>query len=48
MTLLRLVYSRRAGKEPVTQHPSEDKDVVDSSDSGGGDVERSGDRKSVV
>ena len=42
MMLLRLVYSRRAGKEPVTQHPSEDKDVVDSSDSGGGDGEGSG------
>ena len=36
------VCSRRAGKEPVTQHPSEDNDVVDSSDSGGGDGEGSG------
>nr|POE62461.1 hypothetical protein CFP56_26392 [Quercus suber] len=36
------VYSRRAGKEPVTQHPSEDKDVVDNSNSGGGDDEGSG------
>ncbi|KAK9992409.1 hypothetical protein SO802_027394 [Lithocarpus litseifolius] len=35
------VYSRRAGKEPVTQHPFEDKDVVDSNDSGGGDGEGS-------
>nr|POE78249.1 hypothetical protein CFP56_62644 [Quercus suber] len=36
------VYSRRAGKELVTQHPSEDKDVVDSSDSEGGVGEGSG------
>ncbi|KAK9997189.1 hypothetical protein SO802_021875 [Lithocarpus litseifolius] len=36
------VYFRRAGKEPVTQHPFEDQDVVDSSDSGGGDGEGSG------
>ena len=36
------VYSRRAGKEPMTQHPSEDKDVVDSNDNGGGDGEGSG------
>nr|POE81209.1 hypothetical protein CFP56_76747 [Quercus suber] len=35
-------YSRRASKEPVTQHPFEDKDVVDSSDSRGGDGEGSG------
>ena len=47
MRLLRLmlaaeVYSRRAGKELVTQHPSEDKDVVDNSDNGGGDGEGSG------
>ena len=35
------VYSRSAGKEPMTQHPSEDKDVVDGSDSGGGDGEGS-------
>ena len=31
------MYSRRAGKENMTQHPSEDKAVADSSDSGGGD-----------
>ena len=36
------VYSRRAGKEPMTQHPSENKDVTDSNDSGGGDGEGSG------
>ena len=36
------MYSRRAGKEPVTQHLSKDKDVVDSSNSGGGNGERSG------
>ena len=36
------VYSRRAGKEPMTQHPFEDKDVVDGSDSRGGDGEGSG------
>jgi len=36
------IYSRRVGKEPMNQHPSEDKDVVDSSDSGGGDGEGSG------
>ena len=36
------MYSRRAGKETVTQYPSEDKDVVDSSDSEGGDGEGSG------
>nr|POE87673.1 hypothetical protein CFP56_51758 [Quercus suber] len=36
------VYSMRASKEPVTQHPYEDKDVVDSSNSGGGDSEGSG------
>ena len=36
------VYSRRASKEPMTQHPFEDKDVIDSSDSGGGDGEGSG------
>ena len=31
------VYSRRVSKVPMTQHPSEDKDVVDSNDSGRGD-----------
>ena len=36
------VYYRRVGKEPMTQHPSKDKDVVDGSDSGGGDGEGSG------
>ena len=36
------VYSRRHGKEPMTQHPSEDKDVTDSSDSGEGDSEGNG------
>ena len=36
------MYSRRAGKEPVIQYPSEDKDVVDSSDSEGGDGEGNG------
>ena len=36
------VYSRRASKEPMTQHPSKDNDVVDSNDSGGGDGEGSG------
>ena len=36
------MYSRRAGKEPVTQHLSKDKDVVDSSNSGGGNGEGSG------
>ena len=36
------MYSRRHGKEPMTQHPSENKDVTDSSDSGRGDGEGSG------
>ena len=36
------VYSRRVGKEPMTQHPSEDKDGVDSSNSEGGHDEGSG------
>ncbi|XP_023889788.1 uncharacterized protein LOC112001856 [Quercus suber] len=36
------VYYRRAGKEPVTQHLSDDNDVVDSSDSGRGDGKGSG------
>ena len=36
------VYSRRAGKESMTQHPSKDKDVTDSSDSEKGDGEGSG------
>ena len=42
------VYSRRHGKEPITQHPSEDKDVTDSSDSGGGDGEGSVEDEDVV
>ena len=42
------MYSRRHGKEPITQHPSEDKDVTDSSDSGGGDGEGSVEDEDVV
>ena len=42
------VYSKRHGKEPITQHPSEDKDVTDSSDSGGGDGEGSVEDEDVV
>nr|POE45690.1 hypothetical protein CFP56_05579 [Quercus suber] len=36
------MYSKRESKEPVNQHPFEDKDVVDNSDSEGGDDEGSG------
>ena len=36
------VYSRRASKEPMIQHPFEDKDVVNSSDNKGGDGKGSG------
>ena len=36
------VYSKRVGKGYLTQHPSKDKVVVDSSDSGGGDYGGSG------
>ena len=42
------VYSRRHGKKPMTQHPSEDNDVIDSSDSRGGDGEGSVEDEDVV